>query len=60
MIVTPITDRPILEPCTLPGLNYQVDPYIGCAHRCHYCYVLPRAETDWKNDGKPARERNKP
>lgn len=29
MIVTPLENRPVLEPCTLPELNYQVDPYIG-------------------------------
>jgi len=50
MIVTPFENRPILEPCTLPELNYQVDPYIGCEHYCYYCYVLPQAETDWEKE----------
>ena len=50
MIVTPCANRPVLQPCTLPDLNYQVDPYIGCGHCCHYCYVLPRTETDWKRE----------
>ena len=42
------TERPILNPCSLEGKNYQVDPYIGCEHYCYYCYVLPLAETDWR------------
>ena len=50
MIITPIANRPVLQPCTLPDLNYQVDPYIGCEHYCYYCYVLPQAQTDWKKE----------
>ncbi len=50
MIVTPCPNRSILEPCTLPNLNCQVDPYIGCEHVCRYCYVLPQAETDWSKE----------
>ena len=50
MIVTACAKRPVLEPCTLPEMNYQVDPYIGCEHYCLYCYVLPQAETDWKKE----------
>ena len=50
MIVTSLENRPVLEPCTLPELNYQVDPYIGCEHYCYYCYVLPQAETDWEKE----------
>jgi DNA repair photolyase len=32
-------DRPILEPCSIPGFAYQFDPYVGCEHGCLYCYV---------------------
>jgi DNA repair photolyase len=39
--------RPILQPCRLEGHTYQVDPYIGCAHDCHYCYAQNDAEVDW-------------
>ncbi len=48
MEIKPCAERPILNPCTLEGRNYQVDPYIGCEHYCYYCYVLPLAETDWR------------
>lgn len=50
MNVKPCINRPVLEPCTLPEKNYQVDPYIGCEHYCYYCYVLPQAETDWRKE----------
>jgi DNA repair photolyase len=48
MIIKPCVNRPVLNPCTLENLNYQVDPYIGCEHYCYYCYALPQAETDWR------------
>lgn len=47
MKIIPCTRRPVLNPCTLNDLKYQVDPYIGCEHYCYYCYVLDQAETDW-------------
>jgi len=28
-----------LTPSKLPGLNYSLNPYSGCAHACKYCYV---------------------
>lgn len=40
--------RPILVPCSLENFDFQVDPYIGCEHYCYYCYVLNKAESDWK------------
>lgn len=43
-------NRPVLNPCTLEGKNYQVDPYIGCEHYCYYCYALNQAETDWSKE----------
>jgi DNA repair photolyase len=27
-----------LNPSRLPGLNYALNPYVGCAHACAYCY----------------------
>jgi len=37
----------IIEPCILQGFEYQIDPYIGCAHRCRYCYTQNRSEVAW-------------
>ncbi len=28
-----------LSPSGLPGLDYALNPYSGCAHGCRYCYV---------------------
>jgi len=28
-----------LSPSKLPGLDYSLNPYLGCAHACRYCYV---------------------
>ncbi len=44
------TIEPIITPCSLKDLNYQIDPYIGCEHYCYYCYVLPQAQTDWSQE----------
>jgi len=50
MKVSVCSSRPILSPCGLKGIDYQVDPYIGCEHNCYYCYALPQAETDWSKE----------
>ncbi len=28
-----------LSPSKLPGLDYSLNPYVGCSHSCRYCYV---------------------
>jgi DNA repair photolyase len=50
MNLIPCVNRPLLNPCTLKGLEYQIDPYIGCEHLCFYCYALIQAETDWSKE----------
>jgi DNA repair photolyase len=50
MKIKPNINRPVLNPCTLEGRNYQIDPYIGCEHYCYYCYALNQAETDWRKE----------
>ncbi len=50
MKLTTCSYRPILVPCSLKNLDYQVDPYIGCEHYCYYCYALNQAETDWTKE----------
>jgi len=34
-----ITCRTALSPSKLPGLQYSLNPYVGCEHGCLYCYV---------------------
>ena len=50
MKISKCSPRKIINPCTLEGHNYQVDPYIGCEHFCSYCYSLNKAETDWEKE----------
>lgn len=50
MKITICSHRPILVPCKLKKPDYQIDPYVGCAHYCHYCYALNQAETDWTKE----------
>jgi DNA repair photolyase len=49
MIIKEITSKTALSPSKLPGLDYALNPYVGCGHQCMYCYVpsvlhLPRKE----------------
>jgi DNA repair photolyase len=50
MRITTCSRRPILVSCRLKKPEYQIDPYVGCAHNCHYCYALNQAETDWTKE----------
>ena len=50
MKVSVCPNRPILSPCGLKDIEYQVDTYVGCEHYCYYCYALPQAETDWSKE----------
>jgi len=50
MKVSVCSSRPILSPCGLKDIKYQVDTYVGCEHYCYYCYALPQAETDWSKE----------
>ena len=50
MKIRTCSPRKILQPCSLNKYNYQIDPYIGCEHHCHYCYALNQAETEWTEE----------
>ncbi len=50
MRVSICSPRPLLRPSPLERFEYQLDPYVGCGHLCHYCYVLDEAETDWSEE----------
>lgn len=39
MIVKEIVCRSILSKSGIPGVDYVVNPYVGCAHGCVYCYA---------------------
>lgn len=40
--------RNIIQPCGLDDFNYQIDPYLGCEHGCHYCYT--QNSFDWSDE----------
>lgn len=39
MIVNEITVKDIMTKSKLPASDYAVNPYVGCPHRCKYCYA---------------------
>lgn len=39
MIVLEKTVKSILTKSNLPGCDYCINPYTGCAHKCAYCYA---------------------
>jgi DNA repair photolyase len=48
-----LTARTALSPSQLPGLDYALNPYVGCAHDCVYCYaptVLNADRLKWGTD----------
>jgi DNA repair photolyase len=38
--VTEITAKTILVKSRIPGADYVINPYLGCAHGCRYCYAV--------------------
>ena len=34
-----IVTRGYIHPSKLPGYDYVINPYVGCPHRCMYCYA---------------------
>ena len=39
LIIREIKAKSILTKSGIPGVDYCVNPYIGCAHGCRYCYA---------------------
>lgn len=39
MAVHEIKARTVLSKSGIPGVDYCVNPYVGCAHACRYCYA---------------------
>ena len=40
MDVTEIEARTALVRSRIPGVNYVINPYLGCSHGCLYCYAV--------------------
>ena len=40
----------IIRPSTLEYFDYELGPYVGCEHRCVYCYTQNEPELDWDRE----------
>jgi DNA repair photolyase len=40
MTINEIRCRSILNKSGIPGVDYALNPYTGCAHKCRYCYAV--------------------
>jgi DNA repair photolyase len=38
--ITPITARTALVRSKIPGVDFVINPYLGCGHGCRYCYAV--------------------
>lgn len=50
MKISYCTKRNILHTSTLLDFKYEIGPYYGCEHNCHYCYAHDQEETDWTRE----------
>ncbi len=40
MVINKVKCRSILNKSGIPGIDYAINPYIGCGHKCQYCYAV--------------------
>ena len=40
MHIDTVQCRSILTRSKIPGIDFGINPYIGCAHKCQYCYAV--------------------
>jgi len=40
MVINKVKCRSILNKSGIPGIDYAINPYVGCGHKCQYCYAV--------------------
>lgn len=40
MIIKEIKCKSILNKSGIPGIDFAINPYVGCGHKCQYCYAV--------------------
>jgi DNA repair photolyase len=40
MKVNLVDAKSIITKSKIPSVDYVINPYVGCQHRCHYCYAV--------------------
>ena len=40
----------VLHPSSLLDFKYEIGPYYGCEHNCHYCYAHNNEKSDWAKE----------
>ncbi len=40
MVINEIRCKSILNKSGIPGIDYALNPYVGCQHKCQYCYAV--------------------
>jgi DNA repair photolyase len=53
MDITEITTKSALVRSKIPGVDYVVNPYLGCGHGCRYCYAVFMRKYSRQHRGAP-------
>lgn len=40
MNINQVKCKSILNKSGIPGIDYSINPYVGCGHKCQYCYAV--------------------
>jgi len=49
--INEIQVKELISPCNIKGIDYVINPYVGCSHDCTYCYAeFMKRFTDHQED----------
>jgi DNA repair photolyase len=52
-VISPITVKTALVRSGIPGVEYVINPYLGCGHGCRYCYAVFMSRYARRHRGAP-------